>query len=440
MSAVTTAAERANPGVLPQPLFNICLAAIVVGIVSFIGGVASDPQTAWLAFDSNFIFFTMMSAGGLVLTAIYSIVGAHWPGPYRRFAESLAAFLPFAAILGIVGMFGGEYIFDWQANGAMHGKEAWLNTTRFYATDIGLRLLLAGLAFVMLKASARPTLRNLAENGEGFAKKMAQSWTAGWKGDEEEREASKKKTAFIAPFIGMTYGIGFAFFSFDQVMSMEQAWFSNLFGNFVCWGGILSAVAACALSGVLSRNEDGFQGEITEDRMHDIGKMMFAFSIFWMYLFWSQYLVIYYGNLPEETYFIRDRLGDQFMVDKGYSAAAFAKSWQTWDFEWARLQTGYGWLSMVVWACNWLIPFWVLLGQRPKKTPWIAGPVAAILLLGLWLERNLLIWPSVVKGDMMAPFGMIQIGIALGFLGGFLGVVLYYSRVFPTVAVSVKED
>jgi len=168
--------------------------------------------------------------------------------------------------------------------------------------------------------------------------------------------------------------------------------------------------------------------------------MMFAFSIFWMYLFWSQYLVIYYGNLPEETYFIRDRLGDQFMVDKGYSAAAFAKSWQTWDFEWARLQTGYGWLSMVVWACNWLIPFWVLLGQRPKKTPWIAGPVAAILLLGLWLERNLLIWPSVVKGDMMAPFGMIQIGIALGFLGGFLGVVLYYSRVFPTVAVSVKED
>ena len=64
--------------------------------------------------------------------------------------------------------------------------------------------------------------------------------------------------------------------------------------------------------------------EITDGRRHDIGKMMFAFSIFWMYLFWSQYLVIYYGNLPEETYFIRDRLGDQFMIDQGYSAAAFA--------------------------------------------------------------------------------------------------------------------
>jgi hypothetical protein len=439
VSNAATAAERANPGALPQPLTNICLAFAVLGVVSFVGGIITDPQTAWLAYHSNFIFFTMLACGGLTLTAIYSIVGAYWPGPYRRFAESLAAFVPVALVLGIIGIFGGEYIFDWQKNGAMHGKEAWLNTTRFYATDIALLGIMSLLAVMFLKASTRPTLRNLAENGTGFAKRMAENWTAGWKGDEEERVASKTRTAFLAPFIALTYGFGFAFFAFDQVMSMEQAWFSNLFGNFVCWGGILSAVAFCALSGVFSRNIDGFQGEITERRMHDIGKLMFAFSIFWMYLFWSQYLVIYYGNLPEETYFLRDRLGDQFMIDKGYSAAAFAKSWANWDFEWARLQTGYGWVSMTVWACNWLIPFFVLLGQRPKKTPWIAGPVAGTLLFGFWLERNVLIWPSVIKSDMLSWFGMIQVGIGLGFFGIFMLVVLYYSRVFPTVAVSVKD-
>ena len=114
------------------------------------------------------------------------------------------------------------------------------------------------------------------------------------------------------------------------------------------------------------------------------------------------------------------------------------KSWANWDFDWARFQTGYGWVSMAVWACNWLIPFWVLLGQRPKKTPWIAGPVAGILLFGLWLERNLLVWPSVIKGEM-TWFGGIQIGIALGFIGIFLLVVLTYSRVFPTVAVSAND-
>ncbi len=439
MSAAATGAERANPGALPQPLFNLCLAFGVLGVVAFAFGLMRDPQTTWLAFHANFIFFTMMACGGLTLTAIYTIVGAHWPGPYRRFAESLAAFVPIAFLLGIVGFFGGEYIFDWQRNGAMHGKEPWLNVTRFYATDLGLLGVMAIFAVLFLRASNRPILRNLAESGEGFAKRMAESWTAGWRGDEEERVAAKSRTGVLAPLIALTYGLGFAFFSFDQVMSMEQAWFSNLFGNFVCWGGILSAVAACAVSGLLSRDQAGFQGEITESRMHDIGKMMFAFSIFWMYLFWSQYLVIYYGNLPEETYYIRDRLGDQFMIDKGYTAAAFAKSWQNWDFEWARLQTGYGWVSMAVWACNWLIPFWVLLGQRPKKTPWIAGPVAGLLLLGLWLERNLLVWPSVIKGDMLSWFGPIQIGVALGFLGLFLGVVLFYSRVFPTIAVSSQD-
>jgi hypothetical protein len=436
VSTAASAAEQANPGALPQPLTRICLALAVIGVVSFIGGVITDPQTAWLAYHSNFIFFTLMACGGLVLSAIYTIVGAYWPGPYRRFAEALGAFLPIAFVLGVIGVFGGDYIFDWQKNGAMAGKEGWLNVTRFYSMDLALLGAMAILGVLFLRASARPTLRNLAESGEGFAKRMAESWTAGWKGDEEERAASKARTSVLAPIIALVYGIGFAFFSFDQVMSIDQAWFSNLFGNYVCWGGILSAVAACALSGILSRNLDGFQGEITENRMHDMGKLMFAFSIFWMYLFWSQYLVIYYGNLPEETYYLRDRLGDQFMIDKGYSAAAFAKSWADWDFRWLRLQTGYGWISMVVWACNWLIPFWVLLGQRPKKTPWIAGPVAALLLFGFWLERNLLVWPSVIKHDMLSWLGLIQVGIALGFTGLFLLVVLFYSRVFPTVAVS----
>jgi hypothetical protein len=410
-----------------------------IGVVSFLGGVVTDPQTTWLAYHSNFIFFTLMACGGLVLSAAYTIVGAKWPGPYRRFAEALAAFLPIAFLLGVVGVFGGEHIFDWQKNGAMPGKEPWLNTTRFYTMDLALLLVMAALAVFYLRASARPTLRNLAESGEGFAKRMAESWTAGWKGDEEERAASKARTSVLAPIIALVYGIGFAFFCFDQVMSMDQAWYSNLFGNFVCWGGILSAVAACTLFGLLSRNVDGFQGEITQSRMHDIGKMMFAFSIFWMYLFWSQYLVIYYGNLPEETFYLRDRLGDQFMIDKGYSAAAFAKSWTAWDFSWTRFQTGYGWVSMAVWACNWLIPFWVLLGQRPKKTPWIAGPVAAVLLFGFWLERNLLVWPSVIKGEMLSWFGLIQVGVALGFTGLFLLVVIYYSRVFPTIAVSAED-
>ena len=167
--------------------------------------------------------------------------------------------------------------------------------------------------------------------------------------------------------------------------------------------------------------------------------MIFAFSIFWMYLFWSQYIVIWYGNLPEETGFLRDRLGAQFVIDKGYSAMAYARSWGSWDFDWSRFSEGYGWRSMVTWACCWIIPFWVLLGERPKKTPGILGPVAAIVLLGFWLERNLLIWPSVVKGDGWAWLGAIQVLVAAGFAGAFVLVYLVYTRVFPGLAVPTRS-
>jgi hypothetical protein len=431
------AVERANPRVLPQPATTICAALAGIGVVAFVVGLSTDPQSTWLAFHSNYIFTLMLSGAGLVLASIYTIVDAKWCGPYRRFAEGLAAWIPVGFVLSIVGVFGGQYLFEWMEH-PMHGKEVWLNATRVYATDISVIGVMTLLCLAFLKASVRPTLKNLADSGEGFGKRMAESWTSGWKGEEEERAIARAKTTKLAPIICLVFALGFSVIAFDQVMSMEQMWFSNLFGAYVCWGGILSAVAASCLAGVLHRNEPGFQGEVTESRMHDIGKLMFGFSIFWMYLFWSQYLVIYYGNLPEETFFLQDRLGPQFMVDKGYSEHAFALSWTNWDFQWARLTKGYGWVSMVVWLCIWLIPFWVLLGARPKKTPWIVGPVAAIVLFGFWLERNLLIWPSVIKDDMTSFLGFIQIGIGLGFLGAFILVFLVYSRVFPSIAVSSK--
>ena len=93
---------------------------------------------------------------------------------------------------------------------------------------------------------------------------------------------------------------------------------------------------------------------------------------------------------------------------------------------------------MVVWACNWIIPFWVLLGARPKKTPWILGPVAVVVLVGFWLERTLLIWPSVIKEENVLYLGVIPILVALGFLGAFGLVFLFYTRVFPSLAV--EED
>jgi hypothetical protein len=154
--------------------------------------------------------------------------------------------------------------------------------------------------------------------------------------------------------------------------------------------------------------------------MHDLGKMIFAFSIFWMYLFFSQYIVIWFGNLPEETQFLEARLGSQFFQD-------------TWDFALSRLEEPYVRLSLTAWVGCWIVPFWVLLGEKPKKTPAILGTVSAIVLAGFWFERNSLVWPSLIPDDGMSWLGPIQLGIAAGFFGAFVLLYLVFSRIFPTL-------
>jgi len=437
MSSSTASVEKANPRSLPQPLTAICAAAAALGIASFVYGVNADPTTAWLSFQSNFVFYAMMAQAGVILSCIFTLVNARWPGPLRRIAEGLGAWVPVTFVLILVSYFGGagDYLFEWQREGAMYGKEPWLNETRLWGTDIAILGVMTVLSLLFLRASIRPTLGSMASNATGFGKSMAQRLTAGWRGDAEELQAAEARKRALAPITCLIFALGYSVLVFDQVMSMEQGWFSNLFGAFVTWGGILSAVAAIALISVLHRNSPGIGEHMTEKRRHDIGKMLFAFSIFWMYLFFSQYLVIWYGNLPEETLFFRDRLGPQFVIDKGFSEAAWARAWMGFDFDIARLGEAYGWTSMLVWTCCWIVPFWVLLGQYPKKNPYILGTVATIVLIGLWIERNLLIWPSVVKDGGFAWFGGVQMGIAVGFLGAFSLVFLVYTRVFPSLAV-----
>ena len=179
-----------------------------------------------------------------------------------------------------------------------------------------------------------------------------------------------------------------------------------------------------ALLAVLHRRYPGLEGEITKDRLHDLGKMIFAFSVFWMYLFFSQYLVIWYGNLPEETQFFQARLGTEFLQSTWY--------WEGW---WDRLGEPYVKVTLLAWICVWVIPFWLLLGQKPKRTWWFLAGVAVISALGFWLERNVLVWPSWAPEDSFAFLGWIQIGVALGFLGAFSLTYLVFTRVFPALAV-----
>jgi hypothetical protein len=416
----------ANPRDLPTGLLAVCGVLIALGVVAFGFGLASDPSTTWRAFHVNFLYFGTISHASIVLASALVIVGARWAGPVRHVAEGISAWVPVSLVLFVLGnYFGREYIHTNWIHGAPHGKEAWLSFGRVFWTDFAIIAVLMLLTLAFLRASFRPTLQGAAERATR-AKGLFERWTSGWRGDEVEREESEKRLRVLAPILCLAYAFGYTFVAFDQVMSLEPTWFSNIFGWYFLWGGFLSAVAATALICVILKlTVPGWDAEITRARMHDLGKMVFAFSIFWMYLFFGQYIVIWYGNLPEETQFFQARLGSQFLQD-------------SWFWVWANLEEPYVKLSLTAWVGCWIIPFWVLLGQEPKKTPVILGGVSAILLLGFWLERNALVWPALVPDDGSAWVGPIQIGVSLGFLGAFALVYLIFARVFPTLPLPQK--
>jgi hypothetical protein len=420
------AIERANPREIPMGMLLLCGVFILLGVLAFALG---ERATVWRAFHVNYLFWASLAQGGVVLSCIFTIVGATWPGPVKRIAEGLGAWVPVTFLLALVGILGREHVYPWITAGPPPGKEAWLSVGRMYWMDLGVLGALTLASGLYLYHSMRPTLHGVADHAEGRAKAFFSGATAGWRGQAEESARSARMMRILAPVICLLYAFGFSIIVFDQIMSLTPTWYSNLFGVFVSWGGFLAAVATTALLTVLHRNAPGLVGQITKARLHDLGKMIFAFSIFWMYLFWSQYLVIWYGNLPEETQFFAARLGPMFLVEQGNTG------W-FWNFSFERLATApFGELSMLVWACCWIVPFWVLLGQAAKKTPGVLATVASVVVFGFWLEHNVLIWPSLTPNNGHAWIGGIQVGIALGFLGAFTLVYLLYSRVFPSLAV-----
>ena len=441
MSAVAATVERSNPRPLPALLIGICLLLVAAGVISFLAGLMGGEEsakTAWRAFHINYLYFGVLAQAGVVISSAFVIVGAHWPGPVRRIAEGLSAWVPFTLVFFLIGWFlgGRKPVYENWLGHPPAAKAAWLTAERLFWMDFAIFLFLTLLTLAYLYNSVRPQLKRGAENATGFAKSMFERWTANWHGDAEERERCEGRCRVLAPILCLSYALGWTFICFDQVMSLTPTWFSNLFGAYFAWGGWLSAIACTALIAVLVRNQPGFEGAITKARMHDLGKMIFAFSIFWMYLFFSQYIVIWYGNLPEETGFLEARLGSQFMQDKsGIGGVFLNQTFGSWELFWERLSEPYAKLSMAAWIGCWVVPFWVLLGQRPKRTPAILGSVAFIVLVGFWLERNALVWPSLVPDDTMAFAGAIQFGVAAGFVGAFALVYLIYSRIFPTTAV-----
>jgi hypothetical protein len=355
-----------------QPLTNIAYALIALGLIGFAIALTTGlAQRAWEAFLVNLLFFLGIAQGGVVASAAFYLTQGRWAGrAHYRLAEAFSGFLIPGFILFWFLFFGRELIFPWIRH-PIPAKTTWLNAPFLFLRD-GLALaVMTWLSVTFLGVSRGEEARRWAETSADIL-------------------MPPPRIRRLAPAVCICFGLVYSLLSFDLVMSLSPLWHSTLFGWWFFAGAFWSAIVTMAFTAVCLRRVLGPGNIFTEGRiMRDLGLMVFAFSVFWFYTLFAQYIVIWYADIPMETFFIAVRVH--------YLPWAFM-SWMT---------------VCLVWA----IPFVGLLGIRPKKTPAILGTVAVLGMVGIWSEIYVLVVPSLSPRTI--PLGWVEILVTAGFLGAF---------------------
>ena len=390
---------------------------VLVGVVSFFVTLFRDPALAWKSYVVNWSYFTSIAMGGVMVAAVTWMVKAKWNWSVRRIHQSFAAYLPIAFVLFLPMLLNlREDYFPWIEMMAhdpiVQKKAAWLNVPFLLSRNlVGVLVLFAmGLGFVYL--AIRPDLGRVGQARTAAEREArGRGWwhrrlTRGWSGQEEEENRSYHRMTRLAPVMVLVYVAVMTMLVFDWAMSLEPHWFSTLFGGWFFMGAFWSGFAATAVAAVaLKRRTPGFREHVGPAVLWDLGKLTFAFTVFWTYLFWSQYIVIWYGKLPWEQAWINTRVADP-----------------------------WGGLSAAVIVLCFVVPFGGLLGVRPKKTPRILQGFAIVVLAGLWLWHYMLIFPSLHhEGDPV--FSVATPLIGLMFLGLFLIAVRWFLSTFPSIQI-----
>jgi hypothetical protein len=367
-------------------------ALALAGAAAFFLGIGG-PQSlrAWQAYLVNYVFWTGLSFGAVLFVAVLNLTNARWGRSLKRLAEGLGAFLPASFLLFWVLYFGRKEIFPWVTE-PVPEKAAWLNVGFLFARNGAGILLLTLLSMALIACSVKAD-REFIRRAGGSA--------------DPEREKPWRAQRVLSPIFGVFYAFILSLLSFDLIMSLDPHWYSTLFGAYYFTSSFYTALAALVFISHLLRGSHGLQECIHPHHLHDLGKLLFAFCLFTGYLFYVQFLVIWYGNLPEETKYIILRI-----------------RFTPWE------PLGWTVLGMIL-----ILPFLVLLRRKWKMNPAVMIPVSLVVLAGMWLERFIQVAPSLWKGKSL-PLGLPEILITAGFLGVMaLSLAVFLTRV-PILPVS----
>ena len=330
---------------LDPRLARVLAVAAAVGALGFVAGAMLAPERAWSGLLVGFHYVLGLGLAGAVFLALIGCSGARWPAALRRVPEAMSGAIPVAAVAALVLLFGVQTLFEWAHPGAVEhdeiltAKSPYLNAPFLAARTV--------VSFALWTWTAM----KLREAAPGAARVR---WGA----------------AFMAVF-GVTYSVA----SVDWLASLEPHWSSTIFAIITLAGLALSGVAAAIVFAVHLRRRGAWEGVLSEDHLHDLAKLLFAFSLFWSYLQYCQYMLIWYTNLPEET------------------------SWYV-----PRLQGMWRSTGALSFVLNGALPFVLLLFRRVRRSEKALLRVAVLVLVGRVAELFFHVGPPTMKALGPSPW------------------------------------
>ena len=387
--------------------------AILGIILAWRGAAMGASDRVWQLIHVNYLFFTSLAFGSVALAAAHKIARAKWSGVVIRFAEAAVGFLPLSlVILVLIFVFGYDAVFgpmQTQIPSLSPGKALWLSKGFMFGRMFFGTLILTWIGWRMIRHDMLPDVQQARELVAGGRRSLYEKWSRDFDGSAAARLRNDVQISKFAGIYLVLYAIVMTFVGFDAVMALQPHWYSNLFGGYYFMGAFLEAHMLLALLMAYGARNLGISDLVSPKQRHDLGKLCFGFTVFWGYLMWAQFLVIWYGNMPEETGFV------------------FARLWGHWLV-----------IGELVFFGIFLIPFIGLLGVLPKKLPVTLGLFASISLVAFWLERYVLVAPSV--SPLPGPaFGVPDLAPTFLVLGLFLVTYALFARTFPMVSPRLAE-
>ncbi|MFC4212295.1 quinol:cytochrome C oxidoreductase [Pedobacter lithocola] len=374
---------------------TLSIVGIALGVAAIAYGfIAGDKVMHERTFANLLLmgyYFACVCMSGMFFLAVQFVAQAGWSASILRVPQAMAKTLPIAAVILVVIISAGLYTHNlyhhWNADGLtdpnspnydalIAGKSVFLNVPFFLGRQVLFLGVYSFFAIMFVKLSYNEDLAG---------------------GLNSYRKSFKNACIFL-----VIYGFTTPIFAFDTIMSLEAHWFSTMFGWYNFAAMWVSSLATIAIILILLRRA-GYMQWVNNSHLHNLGQFIFGFSIFWTYVWFAQFLLIYYANMPEETVYFYRRF----------------EYYKFWFF-----------LNL---AMNFLAPVLLLMDRDNKRTDVRLLFVSIVVLLGHWVDYYQMIMPGAVE-DGHNGFGFIEIGIAVGFVGLFTFTVLSSLSKKPLIA------